>query len=290
MATDAEVEVILRFAERNAAIRRRVLEYITRVWGSMASFRKADIERFADIAAAAVTGGQVQVANLTDAYLAAVESEMTGRKVRPVGVPSALVADKVIRGVAARDVYRRTGSTVYAALSKGEPLPVATKRGLDRAVSMASTDLQLAKTHATQHVYAQKPHVTGYRRTLTGSKSCGLCIVASTQEYHKGSLLPIHPACDCGTLPILEGKDTDPTITPDEFLGDVHAQINERFGAFTSGARNIPGVTKDDGKPVSYKDVLFSHDDVLVTHQHGELGPILGVRGQRFTGPSDLAN
>jgi hypothetical protein len=27
---------------------------------------------------------------------------------------------------------------------------------------------------------------------------------------------------------------------------------------------------------------------VLITHQHGELGPVLAVKGQPFTGPQDL--
>lgn len=32
------------------------------------------------------------------------------------------------------------------------------------------------------------------------------------------------------------------------------------------------------------------YSDVLVVHEHGEIGPVLGFRGDHFTGPSDIAH
>lgn len=262
------------------ALRSRVLGYISRSWGSLDSWREADIDRFVRAVAPAVTGGQRQVAALTDGYLAAVESAITGLPVRPVGVPADLVTDETIRGVAVEDVYARTGPEVWTALSEGDTLPAAVEGGLRRALSMAASDLQLAKTHASRHILGQKDHVVGYRRALTGRKSCGLCVVASTQRYHKQDLMPCHPGCGCSVVPIVGDRDPGHVLDAAQ-LEQAHQAINDRFGAFNSGARDIPGVANPDGTPTQYRDVL-------VVHHHGELGPVLGVRGQHFTGPSDL--
>lgn len=86
--------------------------------------------------------------------------------------------------------------------------------------------------------------------------------------------------CDCGIIAIYGDKDPGLVIDPDR-LDRVHDLIDERFGAFNSGARQIPGVTKPNGQPLQYRDVL-------ITHTHGELGEVLAVRGQHWTGPDDI--
>ena len=58
-------------------------------------------------------------------------------------------------------------------------------------------------------------------------------------------------------------------------LEGVHDRIEERFGKSERGAREIPGS-------------VARYSDVLVTHEHGELGRILSVRGHKFTGPNDI--
>jgi hypothetical protein len=269
----AALNVITTYGDRAAAVRQRVLSYIQRVWGSLDSWRAADIDRFVNAVVPVVTGGQQQIAALTDAYLAAVESAITGVPVRPVGVPAALVTDEAIRGVAAADVYRRAGPTVWSSLSRGDTLTWAVRQGLNRALSMGATDLQLARTHASHHILTRKNTVRGYRRVLTGSKSCGLCIVAATQRYHRSQLLPIHPGCSCGVVPIYGDTDPGQVIDPDTLEG-VHQAIADRFGAASEGARGGGGIP--------------NYRDVLVTHDHGELGPVLAVRGQHFDGPNDI--
>jgi hypothetical protein len=133
-------------------------------------------------------------------------------------------------------------------------------------LATAATDLQLAKTHSSRFVLGGKDHVVGYRRVLEGRKSCGLCIVASTQRYHKDDLMPIHGHCDCGVEPIF--GDADPgQVVDTSTLEGVHAAIEERFGVSDRSGRD----------PVDFRQVL-------VTHEHGELGPVLAVKGQQFTG------
>lgn len=272
-ADPATLAVINRYVDQNAALRERVISFVERAWGSLDSWRDADIDRFVRAVVPVIEAGQVQTAALTDAYLAAVESTITGLPVRPVGIPANLVVDEAVRGVTTDVVYSRTGPTVWTALSQGAPVSVAVEKGLQRAVSMATTDLQLAKTHASRHVISKKDGVAGYRRVLEGAKSCGLCIVASTQRYHRDRLLPIHGGCDCGVLPIYGDRDPGQVIDPGTLSG-VHDRISERFGSFTDTARG------GDGVP--------AYRDVLVAHEHSEIGPILAVKGQNFTGPNDL--
>jgi hypothetical protein len=70
-------------------------------------------------------------------------------------------------------------------------------------------------------------------------------------------------------------------VNPEQLAG-VHERIAQRFGAYSSGARKIPGVTDPTtAGPLEYRNVLISHN-------HGEIGPVLGVRGQDFTTPGDL--
>jgi hypothetical protein len=270
----ATLNVITSFADRAGLVRQRVLGYIERVWGSLDSWRAADIDRFVNAVVPVVTGGQTQIAALTDAYLAAVEQAMTGLPVRPVGVPASLVTDEAIRGVAADEVYRRPGVEVWTSLSRGDTLTWAVRQGLHRALSIGATDLQLAKTAASRHVLSKKDHVVGYRRVLSGSKSCGLCAVASSQRYRKQDLLPIHPGCDCGVVPIIGHDDPGQVIDPDTLSG-IHEAIADRFGVASEGARAT--------------GTLPDYRDVLVTHEHGEIGPVLAVRGQHFDGPSVVA-
>lgn len=281
MAVDPQVaRIVTAYGDRVAAVRAAVVAYVERAWGSLDSWREPDIDRFVAAVLPVVSAGQVQTASLTDAYLAMLESAVLGGRVRPIGVSPVLVADDALRGVPASEVYRRPGITVWTALSEGVPLRSAVERGLRRATGLAATDLQLAKTHTARRVLESKDHVVGHRRALKGARSCGLCIVAATQRYRKSELQPIHGGCDCGVIPIYADADPGQVIDPDT-LGGVHALIAERFGAFNSGARKIPGVKDPSGKPLQYRDVL-------VTHEHGELGPILGIRGQKFTGPSDI--
>lgn len=272
--------MIVGYQAAVAQVRARVLAYVERAWRGLGRYDRGDIERFVELILPQIAGGQVTTASLTDAYLAQLERTVLGSAARTVGVDAASVLTEALRGVPAAEVYQRAGVTVWRSLADGVPYERAVERGLERALSMASTDLQLAKTHTARAVMAPNEKIARYRRSLTGGRSCGLCVVSATKVYRKQDLQPIHPGCDCGVLPIFFDRDPGLVVDPD-LLDGVQARIEERFGAFNSGAREIPGVSKPNGKPLQYRDVL-------ITHEHGELGPILGVRGQQFTGPNDI--
>lgn len=254
---------------QSQALRAATLTALANLWLRLGSWRDTDIERFLRLALPLVRGAQTRMSALTAAYLARQVAALAGHPVLPVPAPR--VGE--VRGVPLTEEYARPFHDVWRALGDGRPLPEAVKAGQDRLASLASTDLQLTKTHASRAILTADKRVTGYRRVLEGAYSCGLCIVASTQRYHVADLMPIHPACDCSVAPIV-GESDPGHVIDEQRLADAHAAIADRFGRKTADARGGRGIP--------------NYHDVLVTHDHGELGPVLGVRGQDFTGPSDL--
>lgn len=224
MATDAGVaRLVEQHVTQSAIIRQRVLAFIALQWGALTAYRDDDVAAFVASITPVVEAGQIQVAALTDSYLAAVEMQVLGGTVRPMGVPARVVNDLAMRGVPTSQVYARTGPTVWTELSKGTDLDTAVKRGLDRALSTAQTDLQLARTHSSRYVMERKTNVVGYRRVLSGSQSCRLCVTASAQRYTKDRLAPIHNRCDCDVLPIYASEDPGRTINP-ELIAELKRQ------------------------------------------------------------------
>lgn len=238
------------------------------------------------------------MAELTVASLAQQIEALTGETLGSTGVDSSKYVD-LRKGVSTKEVYQRPFEQIYYDLSKGVPLDDAIDRGRTRLENIAKTDVQLAKTHASYDFLDEHGSVQGYRRVLTGAENCGLCVVASTQRYHSRELMPIHPACDCAIAPILGNQDpgqtvntamlTDESIAIAETktgvkiydqsrladLGDLllpaHEAIEDRFGASYADARGI------------------DYRKVILTHEHGELGPVMSVKSHRFTGASALA-
>lgn len=253
----------------DASIRARVTEFITRTWLGLGNYRDPDIDKFVKAVLPMVLGAQRQLASLTDAYLAQVAAQTLGGSAAPLGFSPSEVTGTALRGVEPQDVYRRPATQLYTDLSKGKPFQDSVSSGLRRAVNIAMTDLQLSKTHTARRVFSQDKRVVGHRRVLTGSEDCGLCRVASSQRYHKERLQPIHPGCDCGVAPIYGDFDPGQVIDPD-VLEDTHNIVADRFGK-----------SADDGREIDYKKLL-------VVREHGEIGPVLAIRGQHFDGPSSI--
>lgn len=261
-------------------IRASTEQYALEVWASLDDYRDDSIDQLARQVAPAVTVQQRQIGQLTDVYLSQYEAIATGRAVQAAGVPAALLDDLAIRGVSALDVYLRSGPTVWTALANGSSLDQAALLAQQRLQKTVQTDLQLAKTHAARFS-GERRGIKYFRRELEGAKSCGLCIVASTQRYRRGDLLPIHPGCDCSVAEVYAGADPGQILEPTDLDG-AHQTIRSTFGQMAGDARKISGV----GHPT--RDELLMYRDVLITHQHGEIGPVLGVAGHKFTSVTDL--
>lgn len=267
-----------------------------RLWVSLGSYRNADMARFVAQVLPFVAGAQQTMTALTVANLTRQAEIALGHAVKPTAVDVKKTTGAAARnGAAMTEVYERPFHLVWRQLDElpREPgsIEQAIAAGGNRAVDLALDDQQLAKQHTAAEVLAKDDKVVGYRRVLEGPHSCGLCIVSATQRYHKENLLAIHGGCDCSVAAIWGDSDPGQTIAatarvdgqlvPVADLPDVHDRLEQRFGGSSSSARNIPGARDAHGRVLRYRDVL-------VTHDHGELGPVLAVKGHPFLGPSDL--
>lgn len=262
-------------ARATYALRQRTLALLNALWRGLGTWHKPDVDRFAPQAAGIVAQAQLQMSHLTAAFLQAY-----GDRLGDHIAAQSLTDPTALRKVDPLEEYARPFVNVWTALGNGKSLPDAVQVGQERLDSLAATDVQLAKTHTAQKALSRDARIVGYRRVLEGPYSCGLCIVASTQRYHQAELMPVHPGCDCDVVPIYGDHDPGRLLNAGT-LADVHDAVRQRFGVDSTAAREIPGIYNGKGDPTLYRDVI-------ITHHHGEIGPVLGVRGQDFTGPSDL--
>lgn len=242
-------------------VRLRVMNAIGSLWHSLPAYRTAEIDRFIARAVPLVNAGQLQVANLTATYL----RDQLGTF---VPVDRDLVTGG--RGVAAADVYRRPATAAYTALSKGESVSAAIAAGSKRLASLASMDMQMAKVRQAQRSL-EGGGAGGFRRTLTGNENCAMCLIASTQRYNVGELLPIHPGCDCGVAPLPRGADLSQQVIDESLLEEVHAAVEDRTGVSDRGGR----------------DPDYRH--LVSVREHGEYGPTLTFTDQHFTSQADIS-
>ena len=197
-------------------------------------------------------------------------ADLTGQDFRQPVINASDLTTKTLRnGVDTSVVYRRPFVDVYTALANDKSVTQAIQAGQLRISSLASTDVQLARRNAGLTARSGNQNIVGYVRTLTGAENCALCYVASTQRYTRGELMPIHPGCDCGEMPIYGEQDPGQVI--DEIrLEATHEAVQQRFGVTDRSGRD----------PIDFRDIAI--------REHGELGPLLTVADQNFTGPSDL--
>ncbi|MFI8084371.1 hypothetical protein ACIF6L_26655 [Kitasatospora sp. NPDC086009] len=229
------------------------------------------MSRFQRRALPILEAGQRNIASLTASYLEQLHREVLGEASPRVALDLDEVTGAAIRGgVDPADVYRRPFKVVWKALAEDDvPFDIARDRGAARLETLAKTDLQLARTHTVRLVTEQQPAVKYVMRELRGEFDCALCLIASTQRYRKEDLLPIHPGCDCGVKIIR--ADYDPGQVVDA----------ERLEAIHDAVEAALGKSARDARAVDYRKII-------IANHHGEIGPVLGFKGQRFTGPDDI--
>lgn len=235
-------------------IRQQITAFGQAYWDSLPHYRASAVEDMIQAITPRVTAGQLRIADLTRAYLAQCARELGWKVVLP---PIDQDEIRSARGVDPRVVYRRPAVDVYTALAAGKPLPQATAEGRLRLTQLIGGDMQLAKVHASRQSMRGYPaEGQFYRRVLTGRENCALCVVASTQRYYRGDLLPIHPGCDCDVQPLPPGLAVNQVIDED-LLEQVHQITADRLGVSDRGGR-----TPDYRK-------------LLTVSEHGEYGPTL---------------
>jgi hypothetical protein len=218
----------------------------------------------------AAESAQYQTAVATNTFLARYTMAARGTKVIAAGVPPATVTTQALRGIDGRTVWARPVSEMRIALFEGHPITVARQLAAQRSRTLLGTDTQLAHVRSAVRYFKERgdrDNIVGYRRVPRGGRSCALCLLASTQRYHRGDLMPIHDHCHCVTEPIYGDRDPGQVIEPVQ-LKAVHAQIEAATGSSDLSGGN--------------------YRDAVIVHHHGEIGPVLTYREHSFTGPSDL--
>ncbi|MEU1254774.1 hypothetical protein ABZ445_15990 [Streptomyces chartreusis] len=245
-----------------------VLAAISTAFLRPGSWRDEDVAVFQRQALPVILAGERRIASLTAAYLEQLYRVEDPRAPR-VSLDLDAVTGSALRGVDPAEVYERPFVELRTALSKGESLDAAVARGSHRLETIAKTDLQLARTHTVREVSADMPRFTYTVRVLQGEYDCALCMIAATQRYHKRDLAPIHPGCDCLVKTVTADYDPGQVIDEDR-LNAIHDAVEAALGTFDRG-----------GRAVDYRKII-------IAREHGEIGPVLGYRGQRFTGPDDI--
>ena len=251
----------------------------------LGSWRDEDVARFQAITRPVVDGAKQQAANLTNAYYQQIAT-VAGEPFSVTRISGGELSTGALRnGPDFEDVYTRPFVTTRTQLSAGQSLTAAVAAGGARALQIAMTDINLASGHAGRQTRRGNNNIVGYRRVLTGRENCALCVIASTQRYRVNDLKPIHPACDCAEEPIYGEFDPGQVIDP-ELLEQTQALIESEIGFVDFGARDA-GL----GKVIETADGstrLADYTELIVSREHGEYGPTLSFRDQKFTGPADI--
>lgn len=221
--------------------------------------------------ASQVDGVTAQAAQLADAYIAAMTTLETGNGTAPLGLRPDDYAAATTRGADIDDLRRRPLVTVLGALSRGVQFDQAVAQGAQRAASTLETDVQLAARAASRDAMSADQRIVGYRRTLSGTENCGLCVAASTQRYRTSDLMPIHARCDCGVEPIYGTRDPGQVIDRDT-LNTLTAE--------TGGLGTRSELARQRFRSSDLPDVQVV--------EHGEMGPTLTVRKHDTTTESEI--
>ncbi|WP_433253201.1 hypothetical protein ACQPYK_09405 [Streptosporangium sp. CA-135522] len=113
-----------------------------------------------------------------------------------------------VNDVPLEDVYTRPFHRLWTDLSKGKRYNDAVQAEASRLAKSIETDLQLASRSAAQAAMEADERIVGYKRVLSDKPNhCPLCVVAATNTYSRGDLMPIHPACGCSVDPVYEGSN-----------------------------------------------------------------------------------
>jgi len=201
------------YRDRTEAIRQRTHGIVTQQWRGLPDYRDRSAETFAASASRVVRAAQRATATLTAAF-----NEQAARQITGTAIANRLDLgrlDKLREGADPFDVYMRPARQVWWDLSKGARFDQAVESGLTRALTLAATDLQLAKTDAIAQTFQQDTRVLAYER-VAGDSACELCAYASGQISKADEVMPIHDNCACTAIPIYDAARAADAQTVDQ--------------------------------------------------------------------------
>ena len=258
----------VNFTRLFSAIRASLVQQLFSTWFSLDSYREVDIDQWLEFSLPLVEASQETAALATKTYMD-LQLQLLGID-ELSEIDFALVTGEAIRnGVPPSIVYSRPFKELWDSLSRGTPFDIAVENAANRLRQLAETDIQLVHTHTSREILSRHKTVKAFRRVPTGTFTCALCLVASTQRYKSFDLMPIHPGCDCRVAPVIDTQVTEQIIDK-EFLEEIHKAIERQFG-----------LSARDARAIDYRKITLTRD-------HGEYGPTLTVSGHRFTGPNSI--
>lgn len=255
------------FALLRRGLTNRLLRALLTQWDGLGAWHRNDAQRFSAAAVPLVLGAQTALAGLVTSYVANTAAVALKAPVAPPAIPAEAHGSR-LRLLDPQEVYQRPFVATWTQLAAKQPLADAVASGRARLREVAEADMQQAYAESAQAAMeglpeAQQP--TGWRRVLTGRTSCALCVVASTQLYHRIERNRVHPGCDCTVEPFY-GPRTQ-VIDPQR-LEQVHTAV-----------AMLTGQAPDRGaRAIDYRHLLTT-----MTRVHGELGPLLVRPQDRFT-------
>jgi hypothetical protein len=237
---------------------------------NLGSWKDADIKPWLQSATPLINEAQLTIMDMANASMdLQLEILLDGEYSTKYPDAQLVTGPGIRNGVPIQDVYGRVFKPVWQALGDGWDLDTAIDRGIGRLTSTFDVDLERVIDHVNLERFANENKITGYRRVLRGAHNCALCILASTQLYHKRELKGIHPNCKCKVSPVLSFEDISKTLRQD-LIEQVHASIKERYG-----------ISDPSGRSIDYRHIVM-------VRNHGEIGPMLTFRDHHFTGPKAI--
>jgi hypothetical protein len=235
----------------------KTVAFAAALWASYPRHNDAAMASFLQKWLPTLRGAEQAIGQITQSYLTTLIQTIEGNTYAVNPVPSGLFTGSVLRnGADPSEVYQRPFVQLHADLAQKKPVDQALASAQARLKAMASTDMQLANTHAARATFQQIPEgqkITGYRRVIGDDDPCELCVQAASQRYKASDLMPIHVRCNCTVWPIVGRKDLG------QYVNVVTLANN----------------------PPSADDTKFFGQTVIV-HQHGEYGPVLTAGGDSF--------
>jgi len=244
-------KLTLAYQAHLRSTRAAVSDAVGAQWRALGSYNEADVDRFVSAVSPIVSAGQMRAVALTQAYVA----KRSNRPVVGIDVPNLQAG--IRNGVAPSVVYRRPFVRVWTQLKKGQEdyrddnFDYAVDLGQQTAEGNSNMDVALAVTAA----YV----ILGLLSGGDGDNE----IVAWVRDAE---------ASCCAYCQMLDGVHTGPT-EPQPLHTGCGCTAHEIYRG-----HHIPGVNVSPGSSI---------DDVTI-HEHGELGPVIGRKGDGFTSINDL--
>ena len=261
----AATNVAFDFTRLFASLRASIVQQLFAVWFGLPDYRDANVDDWMGVALPIIKAGQETSAVATATYIDIQLGVMGMQTDNNLPDIASVTGGAIRNGVPPEVVYSRPFQEVWTALSKGHSLEESIQYGAERLRQLVETDIQLSHTHTSRSVLSKRNDIVGFRRVPTGAYTCALCLIASTQRYHKLDLMPIHPGCDCRVAPII-GEGPTGQIVDKELLEDIHKRVEDMFGFSDRSGKSLQDYRK-----------------LIVVHEHGEFGPTLAKAGNRFT-------